>query len=164
MKKIYLLAVSAFFLASCNSNQNEKSAAVTETEEVAEVQHYGEMISMDHAIAASDLFSTMGEQDSLNLKLEGVVKEVCQKKGCWMKIDVGNEKTVRVTFKDYGFFMPFDIAGKTVVLDGYAKREVTDVATLRHFAEDAGKSAEEIEAITEPKDEVTFLAHGVILK
>ena len=68
-----------------------------------------------------------------------------------------------VKFKDYGFFMPKDIAGKRVVMDGYAFKEITPVDELRHYAEDEGKSPEEIAAIVEPKEELKFLAKGVLL-
>ena len=86
-------------------------------------------------------------------------------KGCWMLVasDDSNQEPVMVRFKDYGFFMPKDIAGRKVVMEGWAFREVTPVDELRHYAEDAGKSQEEIDAITEPKDEMKFLASGVLL-
>ena len=48
-------------------------------------------------------------------------------------------------------------------MEGWAFREVTSVDELRHYAEDAGKSQEEIEAIQEPKDELKFLASGVFV-
>ncbi len=48
-------------------------------------------------------------------------------------------------------------------MNGYAFRDVTPVDELRHYAEDAGKSKEEIAAITQPKEEMKFLASGVIL-
>ncbi|MDZ7650620.1 MAG: DUF4920 domain-containing protein [Cytophagales bacterium] len=64
----------------------------------------------------------------------------------------------RVTFKDYGFFVPTTGAeGKEVVFSGIAKRKITDVATLRHFAEDEGKSQAEIDAITDPKKKLNLL-------
>ena len=71
---------------------------------------------------------------------------------------------MRVTFKDYAFFVPKDASGKTVIMDGYAYKNVTTVAELRHYAEDAGKPKEEIEKITEPESELVFEAHGVIIK
>ena len=61
------------------------------------------------------------------------------------------------------FFMPKDIAGRKVVMEGKAYREITTVEELRHFAEDEGKSAEEIAAITEPLEELKFMATGVVL-
>ncbi len=81
-----------------------------------------------------------------------------------MTIASGNGgEEMMVKFKDYGFFVPKDIAGRKVVMEGYAFREVTPVDELRHYAEDEGLSTEEIEAITEPKEELKFLASGVLL-
>ncbi|MNY81520.1 hypothetical protein D3C86_2231200 [compost metagenome] len=71
---------------------------------------------------------------------------------------------MRVVFKDYAFFVPKDIAGKTVVFEGEAKKTTSSVEHLRHYAQDAGQSKEEIAKITEPKDELTFVAEGVIVK
>ena len=87
-------------------------------------------------------------------------------KGCWMTMvsDKPGTPEMRVTFKNYAFFMPMDIVGKTVVLDGVAAVETIPVADLRHYAEDAGKSKEEIAKITEPKRELTFEAAGVLIK
>jgi len=80
-----------------------------------------------------------------------------------MKVDMGNGSTLRVTFKDYGFFVPKDIVGKTVVFEGQAKVETVPVETLRHYAEDAGKSQEEIAAITSPEEKINFVASGVMV-
>jgi hypothetical protein len=77
---------------------------------------------------------------------------------------MNNGETIRVTFKDYGFFMPLDAAGKTVIADGIASIEETSVADLKEYAKDAGKSQEEIDAITEPERELVFEASGVIIK
>jgi hypothetical protein len=40
------------------------------------------------------------------LQTEGVIKEVCQQKVCWMKVDVGNGEEMLVRFKRYAFFVP----------------------------------------------------------
>lgn len=81
-----------------------------------------------------------------------------------MTIDKGDGSSMRVSFKDYGFFVPKDISGKTVIVEGKATVTTTTVEELRHFAEDAGKSKEEIAKITEGKTELTFEADGVIVK
>ncbi len=81
-----------------------------------------------------------------------------------MTIDMGEGKSMRVTFKDYGFFVPLNADGHVATLKGAASVDTVDVETLRHFAEDAGKSKEEIEAITEPEYELTFEATGVLIK
>ena len=41
------------------------------------------------------------------VKIEGQVTEVCQAKGCWM-ILVDGETYARVTFENYGFFVPIE--------------------------------------------------------
>ena len=99
-----------------------------------------------------------------NIKIAGTVETVCKAKGCWMNIASQNgEPSMFVKFKDYGFFMPKDLAGKKVVMQGYAFKEVTDVEALRHFAQDEGKSKEEIAKINKPKEEYKFVASGVLI-
>jgi hypothetical protein len=118
---------------------------------------------------ALDFPVVMGQLDSvetINVTMKGKVTNVCQKKGCWMKItDPSNVSTEEmfVQFEDYGFFMPKDLSGHTVIMEGKAYTDTTSVAELKHFAEDAKKSEEEIAAITEPSVEKKFMATGVII-
>jgi len=151
---------------AADSEAQETSAAETETTEAQENEVFGEAFTPQEALSYLALQEKMQSIDSVEVQFTGTVQEVCQAKGCWMTIaeQANSEDTpVMVKFKDYGFFMPKDIAGRKVVMNGYAFREVTSVDELRHYAEDAGKSKEEIEAITEPKEELKFLASGVVL-
>ncbi len=127
-------------------------------------KNFGKKINEKSAIEASQLPAKMGDKESMDTKVTGTVESVCQAKGCWMKVKMDNGETMRVTFKDYGFFVPKDIAGKTVVVEGVAQKKTTPVSELRHYAEDAGKSKAEIAAITDPKNELAFVADGVIVK
>ncbi|GHB57955.1 DUF4920 domain-containing protein [Persicitalea jodogahamensis] len=127
-------------------------------------ENFGKKINEKSAIEASQLPAKMGDKESMNTKVTGTVESVCQAKGCWMKVKMDNGETMRVTFKDYGFFVPKDIAGKTVVVEGLAQKKTTPVSELRHYAEDAGKSKAEIAAITDSKNELAFVADGVIVK
>ncbi len=130
-----------------------------------ENQYFGEKITEKKAVSYDKLLKKMQKKDSMEVKVVGTVEAVCQMKGCWMNIvsEDADKPSMIVKFKDYGFFVPMDIAGKKVVIRGYAYKEETSVEELRHFAEDAGKSKEEIEAITAPKKEFKFMADGVIL-
>jgi hypothetical protein len=96
-------------------------------------------------------------------KISGKVVEVCQEKGCWMKLENSNGEKLMVKFKDYGFFMPKDILGKQVVLDGEAVIKEVSVKQLQHYAKDAGKTEEEINKITQAKKETQFIAKGVLV-
>ena len=101
---------------------------------------------------------------SLKLKIEGEILSSCPMKGCWMKISVEND-TVLVRFKDYGFFVPKNgIEGKRTIINGNISVDTLSVAQLQHYAEDAGKSKEEIDLITEPEITISFLADGVLIK
>ncbi len=130
----------------------------------AQDTHYGEKIDSKNAISMQEMQEKLEGKESVDVKVEAEVQGVCQMKGCWMEIDAGDGETMRVKFKDYGFFVPKDCAGKTAVMRGTARVEETTVAELKHYAEDAGKSEEEIEAITEPRRQLVFVADGVILK
>jgi len=124
---------------------------------------YGDKTTADGAIPASSIASKMKGLDSLAVKITGTVTGVCQKKGCWLQVDIGEGKTMRVRFKDYAFFVPKNISGKTVVLDGHAYNSTTSVDQLRHYAQDAGKSRAEIEKITEPEVNVVYEARSVLV-
>ena len=127
----------------------------------AQTGDFGAALSDQKSIKAEQLEATLGDQKVAEMKVEGEIVEVCKMKGCWMTVATGDGQEVRVSFKDYEFFVPKDAAGYNVVFEGEAKKEVVDVATLKHYAEDAGKSAEEIAAITKDEVKLTFVASGV---
>ena len=131
---------------------------------VSPIQYYGERITPDNAMKPAQFLKSMDGKDSMDVKLEAKIITCCKKKGCWMDIDLENGTTMKVRFKDYEFFVPKDADGSTTIIQGRAKKEVVDVATLRHYAQDAGKTEDEINAIKEPQETFTFMAVGVIIK
>jgi len=78
----------------------------------SQTSYHGKKISEAGAIPATQLAATMGGKDKMTTKVEGTVEDVCKMKGCWMKVKTGDGQTMRVMFKDYGFFVPKDIVGK----------------------------------------------------
>ncbi|NVK09994.1 MAG: DUF4920 domain-containing protein, partial [Tenacibaculum sp.] len=109
-------------------------------------------------------FKNLKKGDTLNIKFTSTINEVCKKKGCWMKLDLGEEQESMVRFKDYGFFMPLNADNKEVIVNGKAFVTEISVDELQHYAKDAGKSEEEIAKITEPKYTYAFEADGVLMK
>ncbi len=149
--KLLLFAIGAFLLLiACSSAQIS-----------ADNGYFGEKFKIKNAIDLNALVGQMASSDSLNVQLKGVVESVCQKKGCWMNVTTEEGKEIFVQFKDYGFFMPLDLMGNEVIMNGHAYKDVTPVDELQHYAEDEGLSPEEIAKITEPKEELKFLATGV---
>ncbi len=131
----------------------------------AEATFYGEKITEDGAVAASEIPALMKKKKEANLKIKGKIVKTCVKKGCWMTVDLGNGQKMTVKFKDYAFFVPkVGADGLDVVFEGTAKRETRSVAELKHYAEDGGKTKDEVAAIKKPSDEITFEAKGVIIR
>ena len=76
---------------------------------------------------------------NVDVSVVAKVEKVCEKKGCWMSlVDTSNKKKVRVTFKDYGFFVPLSLVGKKVKVQGMIKKYKMSRKEADHYAEDAG--------------------------
>lgn len=161
MKRLIVLLLTVATIYSCSQTKPANEATMA-----ADTQNsYGAAFVEENVITAAQLQQAISGQDSLQATVSAEVVQSCQSKGCWMDVKLEDGSTMKVTFRDYGFFLPIeDLAGKTVVFTGTAKHEVVTVEDQRHFAEDAGKSAEEVQAISSPKEELRFVADGVKLK
>jgi len=163
---IKFCAVALLFFVGCKQAEKVNNLEISKVQELA-FTSFGDKISNEKVVASKEIllkFEDMIVGDTIHVKFASEIKEVCAAKGCWMKLPLAEEKEVMVRFKDYGFFMPLDSQGKEVVLEGKAFVQTTSVAELRHYAKDAGKSKEEIAAITTSKKEFSFEANGVLLK
>jgi Domain of unknown function (DUF4920) len=154
MKLIVTCMISLFCLTAL-AQPNKKAAS--------KGVKYGATTTAAGAIEVNLLEEKLITSDTYKGKVKGTVASVCEKKGCWMKLAQTEGDGIMIRFKDYKFFMPLNIVGKDVVLQGVAKKTVTTVEMLKHYAEDAGKSKEEIEKITAPKEEIEFIATGVLV-
>lgn len=144
------------FIASCSG---QKAEFTTEG-----ANFFGDKISDDGAIALTTAVNQLTTQDTALLTISGTIEEVCQAKGCWMTLQANEDSdNVFIKFLDYAFFVPKDAAGKKAVVKGKVYNNITSVDELQHYAEDKGKSADEVAAITEPKKELRMMAEGVII-
>ncbi len=109
------------------------------------------------------LFDELKGDASTQAQISGSITEVCQAKGCWMKVALSDGEEVFVRFKDYGFFVPTNSAGNSVIMKGKAFLEEMSVEDQQHYAMDKGASQEEINAITSPKRTYRFEAEGVVI-
>lgn len=124
---------------------------------------YGAKVTEAGAINITEVPAMLKAKDTIAVKVKAKVESSCAKKGCWMNLVIDDKTTAFVKMKDYAFFVPTEIEGKTVVLEGIAFTKITSVAELKHYAEDAKKPQAEIDAITEPKKETRFLANGIMV-
>ena len=153
MKKFFLLTI-AVVLSVCAMAQPPKGPATAG-------MVFGQKTDSKGAITVDELASKVSEEPT-TIKVRGKVSDVCTKEGCWLKLETPSGK-IMVKMKDHAFLVPVDINGKEIVVDGVAKMKVTSVKELQHYAEDAGKTKEEIAAIKEPKKEVVLNANGILV-
>ena len=162
MKKIFLAILTVGLLVACK-NENKESAKT----DTAQFVNFGAKISADSAITKEQLlekYKTMKPTDTALVKVSSKIVDVCQKKGCWMNLELDKDQSAFVKFKDYAFFVPKNAAGSDVIISGKAFIEVTSINDLKEYAKDAGKSQAEIDSITAPETNYSFMADGVLIK
>jgi hypothetical protein len=136
-------------------------------EEKATYKTFGETMEASNFISKEEMkekFEGMKAGDTLDVRFASNINSVCKAKGCWMKLDLGEEKESMVKFKDYGFFVPLNSDNRDVIVNGKAYVTEVSVEELQHFAKDAGKSDQEIALIIEPEFTYAFLADGVLME
>lgn len=167
MKKVIVLMLTFLAVLSCKNKIVKQEKLVVQTEKKISYKSFGDKITIDNALSIEELlkkYKSLKKGDTLVTKYSSKINEVCSKKGCWMRNDLGEEKEMMVRFKDYGFFMPLNAAGSNVIVQGKAFITEIPVNELQHYAEDAGKNKEEIEAITEPEYTYAFESNGVLIE
>ena len=160
MNRIYFLVFSLILFWNCKENNLKRLPVKIES---TTYLSYGTQFDVSEVYTSEEFTNIMvGLTDTIQVTMRGMVSDVCSKKGCWMTIPLSNGEDLMVRFKDYDFFVPVDASGE-VIINGKAYISETSVADLRHYAEDAGASSAEIEAILEPKITYSFMADGVLL-
>lgn len=156
MKKIIGMLICTFVALNMSFAQQQITPAKKGVQ-------YGKKIDAQNAISVADLEKKLQASDNFNGKITGEVVEVCKKKGCFLTLKRADGESVMVRFTDYGYFVPADIVGKKIAVEGRAKVKETSVEWLQHYAEDKGASKEEIAKITKPKTDISIVADGVVV-
>jgi len=161
--KYLILIVLALFAVSCGQSpqkpsKGEAAAATSLT------GNFGNEFPAGNTLPASQVATLFKDSDTATATLSGDITSSCKHTGCWMDLDMGKGETIHVTFKDDAFTIPLDAAGKNAVAEGIAIRKLIPVETLKNYAREDGKSAEEVAAITEPVYAYEFIANGVLIE
>jgi hypothetical protein len=152
MKKIFLIGMMALTLSALAQDKEKVPAAKGVI--------YGQVSEEKTAIAVDDLSNKLVD-NAFTGQLKGKVAEVCKTEGCWIRLQKSDGTTMMVRAKDHAFLMPENIVGKTVLVEGTATVKETSEEMRKHYAEDGGKSKEEITKIKGPEKSVEFAAKGV---
>jgi hypothetical protein len=120
--------------------------AVVRLSEPVQSDNKSEVFAIDEASAAlfnehvepvplADVLASPDRFLQANMRLDLKVKQVCQKKGCFFIGQQGGE-SLRVTFQDYAFFVPSDIAGREVMLVGKLLSKDVSPQQAKHLSKD----------------------------
>lgn len=77
----------------------------------------------------------------------GRVRAACTAKGCWMELAPSMEKEApgsRVTFKDYGFFVPTTSAGKVACVEGRVMTKRVSPDEVKHLEGEGARFAKKM--------------------
>ena len=166
MKSFNILLVF-FSLSILASNTFMYSQEEDHTSSNGSWQEFGQNFDATEVLSgqsAYEIYSDLKAADTVYIDFSGKAVSVCKAKGCWMVLELADGITTRVTFKDYGFFVPTDIEGREVRVSGLAMVSEIDEETRRHYAEDAGKSQEEVESISGSEKSFSMVADGVMIR
>jgi len=165
MNRFNILVVFFTLLLACNA-QESKQDHLDKSDDKKDYVVFGDKINAENAITNIEMaekYFMMAVTDTFRTKFKATVTDVCKAKGCWMKVQLQDGQETMIRFKDYGFFMPKDITGKEVIVNGFAFVEAMSVEDQKHYAKDGGQSEDEIAKIIEPKKTYGFEADGVLL-
>lgn len=123
---------------------------------------FGGPVTVTETTPLADALANPESYKGKEIAVEAEVVKACMKKGCWMILRDGKSE-VRVTFKDYGFFVPKDLANRRARVQGVVARQTLSVQDARHYLKDEGASKAELKKITAPVETVSFTASGLAL-
>ena len=113
-------------------------------------------------ISVSEVVGRIEELAGEIVTVEGEVGDVCRMKGCWMGLVTPDVPTgVRVTFKDYGFFVPRDARGLLARMEGTFQASELSKEEADHLENEGAKLSRNPDGTV---TELSFVASGVELR
>lgn len=150
----------ALTLAACQSELPEP------IDPAATYATYGEALTPDGAVPVQAVVAERAQFVDRSVKIEGVVSEVCQAKGCWLTLQAeGDNIRINVPRDEenaYVFTVPKDISGRRVVVEGMLTEATLSAETQHHYDEDTGHTHEGAEY--HPRTELQMTASGVLVE
>lgn len=109
------------------------SAAAGPAAAATGVQRFGASINPGREATLAELLSSPASFKDGEVITTGTVRRACSRKGCWMELAQGEDPGCRVTFKDYGFFVPTDSAGAQARVQGRLETQEIPPGRVRHL-------------------------------
>jgi len=160
-----LLACALLSLVACNTNKEPTPApAVAAPSAAAQPARktFGSPLGASPAANLADVLKTPDKFADSSVTVEGEVRRACTRKGCWMELSEAQDPAApgcRVTFKDYGFFVPTDSAGSRARVEAKVESKTIKPELVAHLESEGAKFADK--AADGSAREVRLVATGV---
>lgn len=162
------LVCSLFALVGCKTSTpapdaKAEAAAPTPSPSVAR-KSFGAPLAGGTKVALADVLKSPDKFAEQSVLVEGQVRQACTRKGCWMELSEAGDPAApgcRVTFKDYGFFVPTDSAGSKARVEAKVESKLVKPELVAHLESEGAKFADK--AADGSAHEVRLVATGVEL-
>jgi len=128
---------------------------------------YGKGVSSTEVIKVSELVANADKYVGQTVRVEGVVIDVCAKRGCWMDLKSDGGK-VRIKVEDGVMVFPMDAKGKNAIAEGvFTKIEMTPEearAHAKHQAEEKGQALDAANVPDAPAVVYQIAGTGAVIK
>ena len=131
-------------------------------------QSFGAGVTLTDTVSIDAILAEPGAYKGKTVRVEGMVLDVCAKRGCWMEL-AGKEPGHKLKFKvtDGEMVFPMDAKGKVVVAQGQVSvRDLTLEETKEHAeyeAKEYGKPYDPA-SITKPQQIVRLDGTGAVFR
>ncbi len=105
---------------------------------------YGKEVTLKNVTKISEIMASPKDFIGKKVLVEGLIIDVCNKRGCWMEIASDKEfEKIKIKVKDGEIVFPVEVKGKTALVEGevyeinLTKEEAIEYA--EHVAEEQGK-------------------------
>ncbi len=179
MKTVRAFAV-AVLVVSCRSGSVEKSeragaadvsapngrsgATPEKARAAGDWKRFGVPLGSAPPASLASVLARPADFADQSMGLSGHVRRACSRRGCWMELAASadpSSPSCRVTFKDYGFFVPTDSAGSSARLEGTLTVRHVAPKLVEHLESEGARFGEK--APDGSAEEVRFVATGVEL-
>ncbi|MGM0589185.1 MAG: DUF4920 domain-containing protein [Bacteroidota bacterium] len=158
---IIVVMVTMTAHAQQSSNESEVVQLSDPIQQTDRYEIYGSAFKdTPKQVPLEDLVNGASQFADQTVTTKGTIKKVCQKKGCFFIMETADNQQIRISFKDYGFFIPTNTAGSTVRLNGTFTVKKISEDDAQHYARDMGDDPESIEG---PQHEFGLVATSVII-
>lgn len=106
--------------------------------------HFGKPLGASPQVELAAILAAPQSFHEKKVLVDGHVTRACSRKGCWMEVAVDKSPDAprcRVTFENYGFFVPKDSAGSHARLEGTVQVTEVKAGAVEHYESEGAKFA-----------------------